>query len=233
MISPPLSPTRSRQGLTLTEVLISIVIITFLGVLLFPVMRGAYESSRQAACVSQLRQISPIFHSYAAEHNGRVRFMRDGGGPMWYTELRNHANLTEQAAKKTFGCPKMRWTDVGSWYCYGMRLGYLTTLIKDDPGFPITRDEDDNGFYGFRLASVKDPARFFLMSDSSTKTGKQSFRIADRKLYSGGGVHLRHGGRANVLFLDGHVESLDAKGLFALNFLQVLDADLQPVNAVP
>ncbi len=222
---------RSRNGFTLTEVLTCIVIMTILAALLYPTVRGAYESSRQAACLNQLRQIAPIFHGYAAERNGAVKFMRDGSGAMWYSELRKHANLSEEAAKKAFACPKLPWRDVDAWYCYGMRLGYLTPLVKDDPGVIERPSPGDPATYGFKLVNVKEPHRFFLMSDSTTSSGRQSFRIADRKLYSGGGVKLRHGGKANVLFLDGHVESLDAKGLFALNFLQVLDGDMNVINA--
>lgn len=229
-VFPPVQ--RQALGMTLTELLFVIAAMVVLMALAVPAMRGMYEDSKRAACVNNLRNVGVIFHQYAAERNGAVRFLRDGSGAaMWYNELKRTAGLTEDAAQKAFGCPKMPWSETGSWWCYGMRLGYLTEAVSKDPGFPIERDTEGKvATYGFRLSAVAEPSTFFLMSDSATSTGKQSFRIADRKLYSGGGVILRHREQANVLFLDGHVECLHGAGLKRLNFQQVLDSANRPVS---
>ncbi len=226
---PPVQ--RHARGMTLTELLFVIAAMVVLMALTIPAMRGMYEDSKRAACVNNLRNIGVIFHQYAAERNGVVRFLRDGSGSvMWYNELKRTAGLTEEGAQKAFSCPKTPWRDAGSWWCYGMRLGYLTESISKDPGYPVERSEDGKtATYGFRLSKVAEPSAFFLMSDSATAAGKQSFRIADRKLYSGG-VILRHREQANVLFLDGHVESLHGGGLKRLNFQQVLDSANRPLS---
>lgn len=224
------SPWNFRCGFTLIEMLVVILILAVLATLGMTAGRSAIARSRRATCVANLRSLSLVFHQYAAERNGAVRFLRDGSGAsMWYTELRKQAGFTDEQAQRAFGCPSTRWQDTGSWYCYGMRLGYLAIRTGDDPGYPILRD-DNGATYGFSLARVEEPGQFLLMADSATSSGRQNFRLADRKLYSGGGVCLRHDGTGNALFLDGHVENLNAAGFARYGVEQVLDGEYRTVT---
>ncbi len=219
-----------RQGFTFVEVLVVLLLVLVLAALLVPVGQGIYTRSRRVACISNLRSLSITFHNYAADNQGGVRFLRDGGGAtMWYNALRTHANFTPAEAQRAFGCPLTPWKDTGAWNCYGMRLDYLEAAVKDDPGFPMVRDEN-GATYGFKLRQVAVPSRFLLFADSATATGKQNFRIAGRGVYNGGGICLRHEGVANTLFLDGHVESLSAAGFAPYGVTAVLDETLRSVS---
>ncbi|MGQ9823195.1 MAG: DUF1559 family PulG-like putative transporter [Thermogutta sp.] len=59
-----------RRGITLIEMLTVIVIITLLLALLLPALNSARESSRQAACASNLRQIGLALQAFAQAENG-------------------------------------------------------------------------------------------------------------------------------------------------------------------
>ncbi len=224
------TPQLQHRGFTFIEVLVVLLLVLVLAALLIPVGGAVTQRARKATCMANLRSLSAIFHHYAADNQGGVRFLRDGSGaPMWYNALRTHANLTPMEAQQAFGCPLTPWKDPGSWNCYGMRLGYLVSPIAQDPGFPLQRDAD-GATYGFKLGQVPNPSRFLLFADSATASGKQNFRIADRGLYNGGGVCLRHDDTANVLFLDGHVENLPASALAPYGVTAVLDKEFRQVT---
>ena len=68
-----------------------------------------------------------------------------------------------------------------------------------------------SGYY-LKAFNLKRPAEFWLQGDSSnsltnTNGYKQAHVISPKKSTTGM-VHLRHGGRANLNFIDGHVETL-------------------------
>lgn len=217
------------HAFSLLEILVVMAILAILFALLVPQVRSLVSKARTAGCAGNLRQTGVVFQNYIADHNGGFRFLRDGSGqPMWFTELRNQAGLSDKDALKVFSCPDAPSPSANyAWYCYGMRLGYLATPITEDPGYPILRDPVTGaGTYGFKLSKVTNLSRFFLMSDSaSVGSGQQSFRIADIALYANSGVSMRHQNHANVLFLDGHVESTGASGLRELGFREVLDSE--------
>lgn len=216
---------RSRQrGFSLLELITIVAITAFLIALLAPVFSSVREQAQSARCVSQLGGISPILNAYAADHNMQISFMRDGPtSRMWYEELSQHAQLTEQAAQKAFGCPSLPWGEVTSWVCYGFRANYIPPKNLDPGKVVRPNGAGTTSYYEFSYANVSEPGKFFVMADTGTPTGRQTFRIVPPGLYSGGGISLRHKNRANVLFLDGHVEPLDAKEFALMGITTVLN----------
>ncbi len=61
-----------RRGFTLIELLVVIAIIALLLALLFPVLRSAREAGQRAVCLSNLRQLTLAWLSYAEEHDGKL-----------------------------------------------------------------------------------------------------------------------------------------------------------------
>ena len=61
-------------GFTLVELLVVIAIMAILASLLFPALARAKESSRRAACISNLRQVGMAVHAYSSDFNGKIPF---------------------------------------------------------------------------------------------------------------------------------------------------------------
>src|ERR1700733_6568706 len=87
---PPIN-CRSRLGFTLIELLVVISIISILAALLLPALARAKQKGQQAACLSNLKQISLAFAVYISDSGGRFPDRRDlkaslpGGYHPWTT----------------------------------------------------------------------------------------------------------------------------------------------------
>jgi prepilin-type N-terminal cleavage/methylation domain-containing protein len=80
-----------EAAFTLVELLVVIAVIAVLAAVLFPVFAQAREKARQAACVSNLRQIGTAFGMYVQDYDERLPDRRDlktafpGGYKPWST----------------------------------------------------------------------------------------------------------------------------------------------------
>lgn len=80
---------KRRSGFTLIELLVVIAIIAILAAILFPVFAQAREKARQAACMSNLKQIGLAFAQYIQDYDGLLPDRRDlklslpGGWKPW------------------------------------------------------------------------------------------------------------------------------------------------------
>jgi len=72
---------RGRRGFTLIELLVVIAIIAILAAILFPVFAKARAKARQAACLSNMKQIGLAVNMYASDYDGvNVMIANSGGG---------------------------------------------------------------------------------------------------------------------------------------------------------
>ena len=76
----PKTPTSSRSGFTLIELLVVIAIIAILAGMLLPALATAKAKGQQAACMSNLRQIS-IGTTMYTQDNADLFHNRGGAAP--------------------------------------------------------------------------------------------------------------------------------------------------------
>jgi prepilin-type N-terminal cleavage/methylation domain-containing protein/prepilin-type processing-associated H-X9-DG protein len=83
--------THSTTAFTLIELLVVIAIIAILAAILFPVFAQAREKARQAACISNLKQLGTAIMMYAQDYDeiyaGNVRRSDFGAGAFWWQLL--------------------------------------------------------------------------------------------------------------------------------------------------
>jgi prepilin-type N-terminal cleavage/methylation domain-containing protein/prepilin-type processing-associated H-X9-DG protein len=225
---------KSSGGFTLIELLVVIAIIAVLAALLMPALRRAMESGRSAGCMSNLRSAGTLIINYANDHE-------DLTPPLWVQDERLHwhtrlihLEYTENPGPNRppiFLCPSHQprsWTLLNhdaaeKSYAYGMRAVRGNHTYAKLSGY--------GGGFSFAGGGVRpelmeldfgSPMRFLFVADSILNHINPSiaahlqqryyFRAGDIVVYSDA-VHLRHNGRGNFMFGDGHVESLAKEDL--------------------
>lgn len=198
-----------RNAFTLIELLTVIAIIGILAAILIPVVGRVRDSANTAKCASHLRSTTTSMISHIYENDGVLYTMAGGSGTtgyMWTTVLRNEGYYEGGNAKglpaEAILCPVGNYRDPGhGWDGFGLNL-------FDPNGNPIGRDPTGKTVLyvrNFNDSNVT-ASRYILMADSIRSDGLQIFRLAQNKASGNGDLALRHGGRANIGFFDGHVE---------------------------
>lgn len=193
-------------GFSLVELLVVIALIAILAAVASGKLGSAAEKAREASCIGNLRKWGAAFGLYTADHDGKLP--RRGQGVQrvriidrpddWFNALPPYLGekpYAEQVAsgraprageKSIFVCPSAEPdSKAGHFFCYGMNM-YLSRWDKTEPS---------------RVHNLPEPGTLALMADSpggyaSTMPSASPFSVA-----------ARHRGRANVLFLDGRVQS--------------------------
>ena len=208
-----------RRAFTLIELLVVIAIIAILASLLLPALATAREKGRQTACSNNEKQIAVGYWLYAGDNEEYFpgfthRFTDLGPRFVWYVNLEPYVANTlrydseNHAENPHMFCPTTKyrlapnryattkWVDMGwsggSSYSY---LPFRTTLLKHpDQKFHIM---DGAGTSSGNLPVTSKVCVVYGHFDISTDSG-------------GCRGHLwpAHNRRANIVFTDGHAESL-------------------------
>jgi prepilin-type processing-associated H-X9-DG protein len=191
------------------ELIVVIAIITILAGLLLPGLRLARESARAIECTGRMRQCGTAYLSYASDN-------KDIGPP---------------ASE-----PDAIYSTWGAKLYYGAYLKSFPSLVC--PSYPPFRDmtvKSHTIYFTFGLGGHyhESSACFLVKAWNPTRTGLffDSVNIAPTSLWESDGytgfspnhyvrinrltdtfkVHLRHKLKADILYLDGHVNSGDEK----------------------
>ncbi|MFA6285937.1 MAG: prepilin-type N-terminal cleavage/methylation domain-containing protein [Opitutaceae bacterium] len=184
-------PTR---GFTLIEVMTVMLIVGVLIGILFPVLGLARAKARQAKCGANLHSISNAFDQFAADNHGYYPGVTyntghlDGrvnpNGGHWWIELKPYVGTNIKVEGGIEGSPFA--------ICPDGLTGMNGKL---------------NYYFQTPRVTIGQPARIVLLGDS--KSHVLSVWIGDPTgASSTTSEPQRHRGRANYLFVDGHVESL-------------------------
>jgi prepilin-type N-terminal cleavage/methylation domain-containing protein len=103
-----LSARSAWRGFTLIELLVVIAIIAILAAILFPVFAQAREKAREAACLSNVKQLGLALQMYAQDYDETLpnhaqdteKFLAPNAPANWAKGLQSYVKNTQ-----VFSCP--------------------------------------------------------------------------------------------------------------------------------
>jgi prepilin-type N-terminal cleavage/methylation domain-containing protein/prepilin-type processing-associated H-X9-DG protein len=200
-----MSRKRVSLGFTLMELLVSIAIIGILTSLLLPALNRAKRRATTVQCLGNLRQWNLALSFYTHENNDAIPRRGQGVQPLhdidrpedWfnalpplisvksYSSMVTNGSIPRPGDNSVFVCPTAQPTTNDYFLSYAMNF-YLSPTIRPTP---------------HRLSEIPSPSFLAFMADGGCA---YSSTVPSSKSYS---VQPRHVQRANVSFLDGHVQS--------------------------
>lgn len=191
----------SASVFTLIELLIVISIIAILASMLLPALGKARDQAKGIKCMSNLKQLGVILHSYSSDFDGYI--------------------VTPIYAGTDLGCWPKRLTD----YCPGLTYENLmkkkTTILNcpsykpnteyladycfwdggSDGGFMKGNYAMNNELKGLKMARLKSSMIIAVDSGALDYSGTINWAWRSR-------ISSRHNNMFNLLLLDGHVERM-------------------------
>ncbi len=148
---------RQRKGFTLIELLVVISIIALLIALLLPALSRAREAARSAQCLSNLRQMTLAWFSYAMENNDVPVTSWETDRAQWLVKLRSYWVNNEVRH-----CP----TTERAPFDYGVGTARMSWAM-DDPGSQKDVRDGDSGSYGYNNYFENTPEAWYRANNDA------------------------------------------------------------------
>lgn len=234
-MSPPRMHTSSphaRYGFTLVELLVVIGIIAVLISFLMPALSKARQSANTLRCAAQLRQIGSGLQQYQLMYKGWVLishitvFAGDAGNNAadnsnrWYVTYMRLGLITPRSENfqghwelpPIFRCPEAQRVTYSMSSQFGPTWAsywYQGTKVFH-PTAPYIRSMQ------IKNTHVKAPATVPYVGECDTRLGDSRCNLHPTLVKSGENVPIGqiHNKRSNMLFFDGHIETLLMKDYF-------------------
>jgi prepilin-type processing-associated H-X9-DG protein/prepilin-type N-terminal cleavage/methylation domain-containing protein len=193
---------KSFKRFTLIELLVVIAIIAILAAMLLPALNKAREQAKKIGCVNNLKQIGTAFVLYVDDNDDILPRAEGSGTNLWLEQLRPYL---------------------------GNRMPGLKSPGTTNISCPGEARETRHTYAMSRyLSAVEDSKKRYSVN---LRTYERAWFLADAIYYFVAGPYwaptwiptdlltLRHGGRANIVFYDTHVETLLANEIRELPWL--------------
>jgi prepilin-type N-terminal cleavage/methylation domain-containing protein/prepilin-type processing-associated H-X9-DG protein len=210
---------RHQRGFTLIELLVVIAIIAILAAILFPVFAQAREKARQAACLSNMKQVGLALQMYAQDYDETL--------PASAYEA---PHFNEPGAKQNFLNAIIPYTrNLGIFVCPSSVNASSVGYAKNMDPTPLSNSnyQGNQVVMGRSLSVVPNPAEIIYLNENNlrwhtawlepslTNPAKGIYQwwhwdkgLEKREQFSS--LHMNGG---NLLFVDGHAKYRSARSL--------------------
>lgn len=210
-----------RRGFSLVELMVVIGIIAVLALIAVPVGSKMVEKGRAAKCLAKMRSLGAVMSHYRLERNQRMwRFksVENGGeGEIAPVRIFFRYGLVHHATEMC--CPEATTAEKGAWLTNGdgtkeykeniatQYVSYSVNGVAFYANTPYYMSTSPlTNYLQFEGNESRTPlfmdGTFFQLNENSWKKNDRFNRLA-----------LRHNNRCHVLFMDGHIEALDRRGV--------------------
>jgi prepilin-type N-terminal cleavage/methylation domain-containing protein/prepilin-type processing-associated H-X9-DG protein len=213
----------SRRGFTLIELLVVIAIIAILAAILFPVFARAREKARQAACVSNLKQIGLGMQMYMQDYDEKHMYVLTPcwGGDTVEARIPHFVRLNPYVKNwQLYACPTASPHRAdGSGICANQSIPHHWINEAINRGWVPGSFQQHYAWVegistiggGAKLASFQYPAETVMVADSVGYA--TPWRVAYAECCQADCVpanrlesNTRHNGGSNICFFDGHAK---------------------------
>lgn len=208
-------PRCSRKGFTLIELLVVVAIIAVLVAILLPALAKARRTAQAVTCQSNVKNIWTATRLYMDTNNGRGPYYYNPGVlPSWWNLILLKTGFILDYA--SLDCPSASGEPVSHAY-KGRKLGLVYGL--NPCLFGVRTNEGTTQFNSKPIDAVERPAEKLMVVEGfngavfggSDRDNAESpwYILYDNWHGDGTGSSLltiRHDGKANVAFIDGHIE---------------------------
>ena len=193
--------TRKKNTFTLIELLVVIAIIAILAALLLPALNTARDSARTSSCVNNMKQIGSMLATYRNDSNGFFMRFKLEDNTMWSKYLTEQYSLKRDVADRGYGTI------------------FVCPAAKDDKSFygGYSINTWLSGYKHNSYANCTTPSKPLWVKESCVIQPTKTVESTDKHYRDSGDtgivervshIPFRHNMKANILFVDGHVQGL-------------------------